>query len=57
VVFKLSTTGKETVLHTFSRTDGVFPEAGLVQDAAGNLYGTTYGGGTYGSGVVFKITR
>lgn len=28
----------------------------LVRDAAGNLYGTTYGGGTYGAGTVFKVT-
>jgi len=31
------------------------PYASLTTDAAGNLYGTTYGGGTNGSGTVFKI--
>ena len=45
------------MLHSFSGTDGANPYAGLVLDAAGNLYGTTYSGGTstvYGT--VFEIT-
>jgi uncharacterized repeat protein (TIGR03803 family) len=54
-VFKLDTTGKATVLHSFDYTDGVAPYAGLVRDRAGSLYGTTNGGGTYGIGVVFKL--
>jgi uncharacterized repeat protein (TIGR03803 family) len=46
-VFKVDTTGKETVLYSFTGTggDGASPEAGLVRDAQGNLYGTTVGGG------------
>jgi uncharacterized repeat protein (TIGR03803 family) len=63
VVFKLDTTGKETVLHRFTGgADGAYPEAGLVRDAAGGLYGTTYAGGDLacggsgGCGVVFKLT-
>jgi uncharacterized repeat protein (TIGR03803 family) len=36
--------------------DGAVPQAGLIQDAAGNLYGTTRYGGTYNSGVVFKLS-
>jgi len=56
VVFKLDTTGEETTLHSFTgRTDGGGPEAGLVADAAGNLYGTASGGGASGFGVVFKL--
>ena len=39
----------ETVLHSFNGTDGREPAAGLIFDAAGNLYGTTYYGGTYGN--------
>ena len=58
VVFKLNTAGKETILHSFpaSLTDGAGPFGGLVRDAAGNLYGTTQGGGASGQGVVFKLT-
>jgi len=42
VEFKVDTTGKETVLYTFrAGADGAVPEAGLVQDTNGNLYGTT----------------
>ena len=56
-VFKLDTTGNETVLHTFRGVpDGANPQAGLIQDAAGNLYGTTVNGGVSDSGVVFKLS-
>jgi len=59
-VFKLDVTGKETVLHRFCNTslckDGKFPSASLVEDSAGNLYGTTQSGGAYpGGGTVFKV--
>jgi uncharacterized repeat protein (TIGR03803 family) len=57
VVFKLTPSGTETVLHTFTGTpDGQFPMAGLIFDESGNLYGTTYEGGISGSGAVFKVT-
>ncbi len=64
VVYKLDSTGKETVLHTFTGgADGAVPFAGLVVDRSGNFYGTTVFGGdlncepSYGGcGVVFKIT-
>jgi uncharacterized repeat protein (TIGR03803 family) len=58
-VFKLDTDGKETVLHTFSGgTDGAIASAGLIRDSAGDLYGTTSGGGDSGSsGVVYKVSR
>jgi uncharacterized repeat protein (TIGR03803 family) len=57
VVFKVDTTGKEIVLHTFAGfpTDGEFPYGGLVRDSAGNLYGTTYSGGAFDGGVVFRL--
>jgi uncharacterized repeat protein (TIGR03803 family) len=52
-VFKFSTDGIETVLHAFTGglggSDGAVPDAGLISDKAGNLYGTTEDGG--GSGV------
>jgi len=56
VVFKLSPTGTETVLHSFTGgPDGGNPFAGLIQDVAGNLYGTSSIGGAYGYGVVFRL--
>lgn len=47
----------ETVLHYFQGTDGSGPAAAqLIFDHAGNLYGTTYDGGTYGWGTVFELS-
>jgi uncharacterized repeat protein (TIGR03803 family) len=55
-VYELSATGKESLLYSFtSGADGGFPLAGVIRDAAGNLYGTTQSGGTSGFGTVFKI--
>ena len=54
-----------TVLHSFTGfpTDGEIPAAGLVQDGAGNLYGTTLQGGETsacglprGCGAVYKLS-
>jgi uncharacterized repeat protein (TIGR03803 family) len=62
VVFKLQRDShggwSEKVLHTFCVTscnDGAVPSGGLIFDTAGNLYGTTYGGGAQGSGTVFQL--
>jgi uncharacterized repeat protein (TIGR03803 family) len=59
VLFKLDITGRITVLHSFNpteqQTDGCVPQADLVRDAAGNLYGTTVSGGAFGFGTVFKL--
>jgi uncharacterized repeat protein (TIGR03803 family) len=47
----------EHVLHLFGNAgDGMFPYAGLIFDTAGNLYGTTIAGGSYGGGTVFELT-
>jgi len=54
VVFMLDTNNKETVLRTFTGPDGAYPYAGVIL-SAGNLYGTTGGGGTHSLGVVFKL--
>jgi uncharacterized repeat protein (TIGR03803 family) len=55
-IFRLNmTTGKGTLLHHFSYTDGAAPYAGLVRDGHGDLYGTTSSGGTNGRGTVFKL--
>jgi uncharacterized repeat protein (TIGR03803 family) len=48
----------QKVLHNFSNdgTDGYTPYAGVILDAAGNLYGTTSAGGTYNHGTVYEVT-
>jgi uncharacterized repeat protein (TIGR03803 family) len=61
-VFELTPTAggiwAETLLHSFNNngTDGYWPYAGLIFDAVGNLYGTSYLGGAHGFGTVFEIT-
>ena len=54
-VYKIDTTGKESLLHAFSGSDGQNLFAGLVSDGVGNLYGTTDGGGPNGTGEIFKL--
>ncbi len=55
-VFKVTSDGKETVLHSFgTEGDGQYPEAGVIFDQIGNLYGTTDRGGAHGAGTVFKL--
>jgi len=58
-VFRISRGGSETVLYSFAGgpSDGANPAAGLIADAAGNLYGTTDDGGAYQFGAVFKLTQ
>jgi uncharacterized repeat protein (TIGR03803 family) len=60
-VFKITPSGTLTTLYTFcsqgggSCTDGSIPEAGLVQGANGNFYGTTSEGGANAGGTIFEI--
>jgi len=61
--YKLTETGEFQVLHNFSGPDGNYPNAELIRDADGNLYGTARVGGsnsactyTGGCGIVFEIT-
>ena len=60
VVFKLTPSAKGkwkyTVLHWFTGPDGAAPQAGLIIDSKGNLYGTTQYGGSGYAGVAFEIT-
>jgi len=47
-----------TVLYSFTGSgsgDGANPQAGLIADPAGNLYGTTLNGGAGGQGTVFQL--
>ena len=56
-VFKLNGAGREALLYSFTGSpDGEMPEALLVGDAGGNLYGTTYSGGTSEYGTVFELS-
>jgi uncharacterized repeat protein (TIGR03803 family) len=57
-VFQMTPDGTLTTLHIFNGTDGLEPSGALVQDAAGNFYGTTLFGGLSptNGGTAFKIT-
>jgi uncharacterized repeat protein (TIGR03803 family) len=62
-IFKISPTGKKTVLYRFmGESDGGYPEGGLVADAQGDLFGVTAVGGNvgncgkYGCGTIFELT-
>jgi uncharacterized repeat protein (TIGR03803 family) len=60
-VYEISPAGHFRTIHSFCAqqpgcSDGATPYAGLVEDANGNLYGTTYYGGANGYGSVFEIT-
>jgi len=62
-LFKITTGGTLTTLHSFDLSDGMAPSDGLVQDTDGNFYGITSAGGTsttncyrVGCGTVFKLS-
>jgi uncharacterized repeat protein (TIGR03803 family) len=46
-----------TTLASFNGSNGSNPQAGLIMDSSGNLYGTTRGGGAYSNGTVFEVVR
>jgi uncharacterized repeat protein (TIGR03803 family) len=46
----------ESTLYTFSETTTFWPQGTLIEDAKGNLYGTTRGGGAYGVGAVIELS-
>jgi uncharacterized repeat protein (TIGR03803 family) len=55
---KAGGTWLEAIVHNFNNNgvDGIYPQAQLIFDAAGNLYGTTTGGGASGGGTAFQLT-
>lgn len=56
-LFRLSVNGEEMILHRFTGLDGASPLGGVTVDSLGNVYGTTWLGGLYGYGTVFKFDR
>jgi len=60
VVYEITPTGSYKVLYNFCAqvncSDGQYPMSAVVQDSAGNLFGTAFYGGAYGDGVVYEIT-
>jgi uncharacterized repeat protein (TIGR03803 family) len=57
-IFEIDMAGNETVLYSFiGGSDGSDPEAALIRDSLGNLYGATFHGGPYGAGTVFKLDK
>jgi uncharacterized repeat protein (TIGR03803 family) len=59
IVYELTPSGggwTENILHSFGYSDGAYPYSRVIRDSAGNLYGTTWGGGANGAGTVFELT-
>lgn len=53
----LAAANNEIVIYAFPNgSDGGYPSADLLADSAGNLYGTTLGGGAQGLGTVFELS-
>src|SRR5262249_10050831 len=58
IVFKINKDGSGFLnLHSFNYPDGASPYAGVIEGADGALYGTTFYGGAYGVGVIFKLNK
>jgi len=56
VVFEIDSSGAFRVLYSFTGlSDGGQPQAGVIRDSGGNLYGTTWSGGEYDGGTVFML--
>jgi len=55
-VFKITTAGTLTTLHSFDGADGALPAGWLVQGTDGNFYGTTVTGGAENGSTIFKIS-
>lgn len=55
-LFKVTSDGALTTVHSFTGADGAFPRGPLVQGPDGALYGTSSAGGASGSGTVLRLT-
>jgi uncharacterized repeat protein (TIGR03803 family) len=54
-IFRVTPSGKLTVLHSFDSSGGAYPYGRLLRAADGNFYGTTSAGGRHGYGTAFKL--
>ncbi|HZT43652.1 MAG TPA: choice-of-anchor tandem repeat GloVer-containing protein [Chthonomonadaceae bacterium] len=55
-IYKISSTGTETLLYSFDDTTGAFPRAPLLPGSDGNFYGAAFNGGTNALGTLFRMT-
>ena len=55
-IFKISSGGVFTVLHSFTFTEGCCAHSALIQAKDGNFYGTEWAGGVYSHGTIYKIS-
>ena len=55
-IYKVNAAGQISVIHAFDDLDGAFATGGLVIANDGNLYGTTFQGGNYAYGNIFRVT-
>jgi uncharacterized repeat protein (TIGR03803 family) len=56
-VFKMTPSGETIVIYSFTGgADGDLPYAGIIQTSDGNFYGTTFEGGVYASGTIYRLT-
>ena len=56
-IFKITSGGTLTTVHTFNWTDGAHPSGGIMQATNGEFYGSALGGGFYGNGDIFSISE
>jgi uncharacterized repeat protein (TIGR03803 family) len=58
IIWEVSTTGQETILHNFAggTTDGCHPVTGVTLDSKGNLYGVAQACGANGNGALYELT-
>lgn len=55
-IFRMNQSGAVSVVHGFVGNDGAYPRGGIIQATDGNLYGSTWIGGSNGYGSIFRIT-
>jgi uncharacterized repeat protein (TIGR03803 family) len=56
-IFKITSGGTLTTVHSFNWTDGAHPSGGIMQATNGEFYGSALGGGFYGNGDIFSVSE